>query len=425
MSHVAPRQKEQCTMKKGLAMIALLALVIGVSSCGHAAPTPSPSPVPTGAAGEVAALVAFLRANGLTVQADGSVGPNYFSVAGQIWLVNSEQLQIFEYPDQDSALADAQQVSSNGGTIGDTVIDWSATPHFYTKDSIIVLYLGENQQILNLLVTELGPEFAGGTLTPVPLPTAYPPGTPVPYTAKPAEIITGQVKDVAASAEVITLAEPAAGVTAFALTSDTEILDAEGALHKLTDLLPGMTVEGSGLSGEFGTLIPDQVLMLTQPVATPITVIAWLPVAVGDSGLRVEVPRDWPQLGLEWVWTPAVPPGPQVGVNWEDITAGWEPTSMLPKDSEILRSEPVTFTWASTATRYTLKLTTPGATGYETDVVAQIGGQRAYDFSAFGSDLETMATLLPVLAHMLDSVQLVSSAGFGALPAPVALRPGT
>jgi hypothetical protein len=57
--------------------------------------------------------------------------------------------------------ADAAQVAPDGGSIGTSMVTWVATPHFYKTGRILVLYVGDDQAILDLLEGALGPQFAG------------------------------------------------------------------------------------------------------------------------------------------------------------------------------------------------------------------------------------------------------------------------
>ena len=52
-----------------------------------------------------------------------------------------------------------------GASEGTTVshVDWMATPHFYRRGSLIVLYVGDDVATLQLLRDVAGPQFAGGT----------------------------------------------------------------------------------------------------------------------------------------------------------------------------------------------------------------------------------------------------------------------
>ena len=42
------------------------------------------------------------------------------------------------------------------------MITWIDTPHFYKAGKIIVLYIGSDATVLDLLKGALGPQFAGG-----------------------------------------------------------------------------------------------------------------------------------------------------------------------------------------------------------------------------------------------------------------------
>lgn len=63
----------------------------------------------------------------------GKVSQPFFSVKGQVVSVNSGQVQVFEYKTTAAAIAAAATVSPDGSSIGATLINWVATPHFYQK----------------------------------------------------------------------------------------------------------------------------------------------------------------------------------------------------------------------------------------------------------------------------------------------------
>ena len=45
---------------------------------------------------------------------------------------------------------------------GSTVVEWVATPHFYSAGTLLVLYVGDERRTLDALQRLLGPPFAGG-----------------------------------------------------------------------------------------------------------------------------------------------------------------------------------------------------------------------------------------------------------------------
>jgi hypothetical protein len=91
------------------------------------------------------------------------------TVSGHVINVNGEQLQLFIYEDATAAEADAERISADGyeiaptrdGEEGPAIIDWPSPPHFYLWDNIIILYVGEDSEILTLLSELLGQPFAG------------------------------------------------------------------------------------------------------------------------------------------------------------------------------------------------------------------------------------------------------------------------
>lgn len=133
-------------------------LLLGLVGC-----TGSSTP-PTSHGGPVrdyVSLIDHLRAVGATIVPKGSVRQPFLSVPGQVITVNGEQIQVYEYGNEDSANADAARISADGGTVGNTMVAWIAPPHFYKKSRLIVLYVGTNTYVMHVLATTLGLQFAG------------------------------------------------------------------------------------------------------------------------------------------------------------------------------------------------------------------------------------------------------------------------
>ena len=116
--------------------------------------------MPVGSA--VESLLATLQGAGLEVSAGGDVSQSYFSVAGKVLYINGEELQVYEYPTPESAEAEAGSVSADGSTVGTAMVDWISTPHFFRSGNLIVVYVGENQSVIQALQSLLGTQFAGG-----------------------------------------------------------------------------------------------------------------------------------------------------------------------------------------------------------------------------------------------------------------------
>ncbi|HXG49808.1 MAG TPA: hypothetical protein VNN77_00180 [candidate division Zixibacteria bacterium] len=72
-----------------------------------------------------------------------------------------EHVQVFEYPDARRANAEAALVSPDGRTVGTTKPHWLGPPHFFKKGRLIVLYVGDNDKVVETLSRALGRPFAG------------------------------------------------------------------------------------------------------------------------------------------------------------------------------------------------------------------------------------------------------------------------
>jgi hypothetical protein len=70
-------------------------------------------------------------------------------------------IQLFEYGSAAAAAADAHQIRADGSGTATTIVDWVAAPHFYLKGRVLVIYVGKDPAVLNLLTGVLGSQFAG------------------------------------------------------------------------------------------------------------------------------------------------------------------------------------------------------------------------------------------------------------------------
>jgi hypothetical protein len=118
----------------------------------------------TGPVQDYDSFVDNLRAAGAMVEHETLpqvIVQDFFSVTGQVFKVNGEEVQLFEYSSQSGAEAEAALVSPDGSSIGTSMPFWVAPPHFYKAGRIIVLYVGENKAVMEALDKVLGPQFAG------------------------------------------------------------------------------------------------------------------------------------------------------------------------------------------------------------------------------------------------------------------------
>ncbi len=106
-------------------------------------------------------LIDELRKSSANVDPTGTIDQPFFSVVGQTILVNRENVQVFEYLTQEEANEDASNVSPDGHSIGLSMPLWVESPHFYKKEKIIVLYVGDDPLTIELLESVVGIQFAG------------------------------------------------------------------------------------------------------------------------------------------------------------------------------------------------------------------------------------------------------------------------
>lgn len=83
------------------------------------------------------------------------------------WLtINEEEhIAVYLYESREKMEEDASYIDSGGTSYNNgknsVKISWASLPHFYKKDNMIVLYVGQNTDLTNALEQILGAQFAG------------------------------------------------------------------------------------------------------------------------------------------------------------------------------------------------------------------------------------------------------------------------
>ncbi|MDX1612671.1 MAG: hypothetical protein R3300_00085 [Candidatus Promineifilaceae bacterium] len=130
----------------------ILVLMIVLAACdGSAAERATPSEI-----GSVAELTDALREAGATVEMAELIDQPFFSVPGQVIQINGSAVQVFEYADGAAREAESTLISADGSSIGTSIVSWIDTPHFWARDQVIALYIGQNEAIIDLLTEILG-----------------------------------------------------------------------------------------------------------------------------------------------------------------------------------------------------------------------------------------------------------------------------
>ena len=110
---------------------------------------------------DLGGLSKALRDAGATIESNETIRQDFFSVEGRILKVNGMDLQAFEYKSAEAMEAEAALVAPDGGSVGTNMMMWMATPHFFKAGSVLVLYVGDDAAMLDLLTSVLGEQFAG------------------------------------------------------------------------------------------------------------------------------------------------------------------------------------------------------------------------------------------------------------------------
>jgi hypothetical protein len=111
-------------------------------------------------------VVEALRAAGLPLEpADASTRPWLFGLTARSYEAPAGRIQLFEFPDAYSAITARNGISSDGTGVSSpgqvTLIDFIGPPHWFLMGAALVLYVGDNPEMLGPLEQALGPQFAG------------------------------------------------------------------------------------------------------------------------------------------------------------------------------------------------------------------------------------------------------------------------
>lgn len=146
-----------------LSAIALFVFVaVGCATGGEKSPGPAQAKqsisVPVT---DYPSLVKNLRALGAGAAVAGDVEQPFFSVTGKMIKVHGEDVQVFQYANASAADGEAAPISRDGMSVGTRKIFWVGPPHFFKKEKLLVLYVGDNAKVLKTLETALSQQFAG------------------------------------------------------------------------------------------------------------------------------------------------------------------------------------------------------------------------------------------------------------------------
>ncbi len=95
------------------------------------------------------------------IRAENTSKAIFFEVEARNIRIGEDKIQIFEYPSVGEMENEASTISEEGYKVKNVFINWIKPPHFYKKDKLLVLYLGENRSIMDNLEKIAGEQFIG------------------------------------------------------------------------------------------------------------------------------------------------------------------------------------------------------------------------------------------------------------------------
>lgn len=125
---------------------------------GQPSATVTETRLPSGAAGPMNfnQLVRALEAEGAEVGRTGVIRQPLFPATGNIISVDGAEVQVFEFEDPETRSAVSATITETGEILGGITPSWSGRPNFWAGGSLIVLYVGQNQDVIDLLSDVLG-----------------------------------------------------------------------------------------------------------------------------------------------------------------------------------------------------------------------------------------------------------------------------
>ena len=142
-------------MKKR-ALLIVLALLLLLTAC---------APKTSEGAADYAALLTLLDDGGFQYSESASGSDSLLSVPRKALTVEDEIIGVYEYAASVDMEKDAACIHPDGCGISrsgsEVQISWISLPHFFKKGTLIIEYVGEDEQILAFLSDNFGAQFAG------------------------------------------------------------------------------------------------------------------------------------------------------------------------------------------------------------------------------------------------------------------------
>ncbi len=106
-------------------------------------------------------FIKFIEKSGYKITTSKQDGNAILTGSLTIVNINGNTIGIYEYKSSEDMEQEAKTIRADGSMIGNTIYDWKSKPHFYKRENIIVSYIGENKEILEIIEKFMGQQFAG------------------------------------------------------------------------------------------------------------------------------------------------------------------------------------------------------------------------------------------------------------------------
>jgi hypothetical protein len=141
--------------------IGVLALSLVLVACSPQASGPEIPDTGTEVGGR-AELVEALEGLGSTVEETGEVDQPFFDVDARMLQVDGQTIEVFEFPDEAARETASGTIEPNASMIGTMIPEWVDVPHFWARGRLIVLFVGQDQTVIDRLTSVLGQPVATG-----------------------------------------------------------------------------------------------------------------------------------------------------------------------------------------------------------------------------------------------------------------------
>lgn len=110
-------------------------------------------------------LVRNLENTGFTIESEDVEESILLGERKWLTINGSDNISVYLYENSDRMEKDASYLSNDGFSYNNGKksidIEWVSYPHFFKSENMIILYVGENSEIVEALKELVGPQFAG------------------------------------------------------------------------------------------------------------------------------------------------------------------------------------------------------------------------------------------------------------------------